>query len=405
MSNRRKAKLYLGPVNLDLDSNSASIDLPGGGEVRVGPDGVEVSTPDRGAVRFGPGGGSADVPGLGHVEVSRDGFVFLPDGTVWNSRWMSFPDVGSTPTPGGSVPIPYPNVGDTGGAPFNIPIPVPNFVVERFDIPIPMPKITAHAFDLPLPMLHAKPTPIDVPWPVFTPPRPPAFTWSMPELPELLPTTDPPAPYAIEIKAAIGQAVGRWLAAAEVTRGVIHGPFGTIPQGALRSTVDLKNTIRGALVHAGVPLVPYASFTDLLAKAWVDWFDAFTTVVHYPAFANWPGPSAQAMPAITQTLSVGQSGNAAGLAGMSAVALYAAVANLLDPTANDTDIENLLRQLTTWFAGRFHMLTLATNLANVLGHGPVPAYAPPAVPFGPVINGQILPSRNVLVGPNLFLVP
>lgn len=395
--------LFSGPFSFDPDTNTASIDLPTGGRVAVSPRGAEVSLAGGGRVSFGPGGGAVEVPGAGRLEVSGTGMVLLPDGQLWNTRDLFFPDVGSTPTPGGPVPIPYPNIGTS---PIEIRIPIPHFVVERLEVPITLPTFSAHPLDVPVPMPRVQPTPFDLPWPYLMPPgfRLPALPAAMPfpDMPELVTSLGPPARYVTQIKTAIAGVVDQATLSTEVVVGVINGSVGMIPPGALRSSVNFKSALRSALLAAGVPSTPYFSITDILADAWTDWFAGFSTIVQYPSFAQWPGPEAPPMPAIGQTLSVGQS---SGASKISAIALHAAVFNTVDPSAADSDFENAMRQLTLWYSSRFAAFAMSTLLTNVMGGGPVPSYAPPDVPAGPVIGGAITRSTGVLIGSNPFRVP
>lgn len=407
MATSRKSTLYFGPVNLDLDTGSASVDLPGGGEVSVSSRGAEVSLPGRGRVNFGPGGGSVEVPGTGRLEVRSDGVVLFPDGTVWNSRGSTFPDVIPTPTPGGPVPIPYPDVGSLPipsfeTTPIKIPIPVPNFVIERFDIPVTLPKLVPHMFDLPLPLPQMHSTSIDWPWSVPAPPPLPGFPFSLPSFPDLVPTVGASAKYVVEIKSAIAQALERWLPTVQVTHGVINGPVGVVPPGALTSSVDLKAAMRTGLQSAGVPLVPYGSITDTFAKAWLEWFAGYSTMMQYPAFAHWPGAETPPMPAVGQPLNVGIS---SATTAMSIASLTSAAMAAVDAQAADSDYTAAVQQLSVWYTLRFAMFRTVTILTNVLGRGPVPSYAPPAHPSGPVIGGTIILSSGVLVGSNPFRVP
>jgi hypothetical protein len=404
MATSRKSTLYFGPVNLDLDTGSASVNLPGGGEVSVSPAGAEVSLPGRGRVSFGPGGGSVEVPGAGRLEVRSDGFVMFPDGTVWNSRGSTFPDVIPTPSPGGPVPIPYPNLGtlplpNFETTPIKIPIPVPHFVFEKFDIPVALPKLVPHMFELPLPLPQVHPTSVD--WRFPAPPQLPSSPFSTPSSPDLAPTVGPSATHVPEIKSAIAQALEHWLPSVQVTHGVINGPVGVIPPGALTSNVDLKAAMRAELASAGVPLLPYGSITDAFAKAWLEWLAGFSVMVHYPAFSLWPGTEAPPMPAVGQLLKFGAS---SGTPAMSVRSLASAAMNSVDPTALDADYVDAVQQLSVWYTLRFATFREVTILTNVLGRGPIPSYTP-IFPVGPVIGGTIIPSSGVLVGSNPFRVP
>jgi len=394
------AKLYFGPVNVDLEAQSTSIDLPGGGQVRVGPKGAEVSVPGTGRVSFGPGGGSVETADGGRVEVRSDGVVLFGEDTVWNSRGSGFPDVTSTPVPGGSVPIPYPNIGDG-----TIGIPFPKFVVERFDVPISLPSISARPFEVPISMPRFEPAPFNLPqmsnWPSVAP-LPPPMPWTTPQIPELLPTSEAPARYVPEIKRAIAAAIDAWRPVLRVAGGTINGAIGVIPRGALGNTYDLKAAFRARLAAESVPADPFARITDGFADAWNEWFSGYSATLLYPAFAYWPGPEAPPMPALAQPLLTGHSTSDLH---MLPAQVHLRAAQAIDWDRAEADLQNAVRQLSQWFATRFIAMKAVSTLVNVLGRGPVPFYAPPQVPGGPVIGGSILPGSSVLVGPNPFQVP
>jgi hypothetical protein len=392
-------KLYFGPVNVDLEANAASVDLPGGGQVRVGPKGAEVSVPGTGRVSFGPGGGSVETADGGRIEVRSDGVVLLPDDTVWNSRGSGFPDVVSTPVPGGSVPIPYPNIGDG-----TIGIPFPKFVIERFDVPIHLPTISARTFEIPISMPRFEPAPFNLPqvpnWPSLgswsTAP------WFPPQMPDLLPTSEDPARHVPEIKRAIVAGIDAWRPTARVAGGTINGAIGVIPRGALSSVGDLKAAVRDRLMAEGVPAEPYGRITDGFANAWNEWFSGYSTTVQYPAFAYWPGNEAPPMPALAQPLLAGHS---TAEPRVSVGELHLRAAQSIDWDRAEAELKDAVRQLALWFAMRFIAMKAMTMLVNVLGRGPVPLYAPPQVPAAPVMGGSILPSQAILVGPNPFQIP
>lgn len=101
----------------------------------------------------------------------------------------------------------------------------------------------------------------------------------------------------------------------------------------------------------------------------------------YPAFTEWPGPSAPPMPCTPQQLvaalpGLGQiAGASSPVTGTMAASAAAALSSA---------------------AGTLTGLVAGTQIVNALGTGPVPSYAPPAVQVGPVINGEILPTAGVL---------
>ena len=101
----------------------------------------------------------------------------------------------------------------------------------------------------------------------------------------------------------------------------------------------------------------------------------------YPAFAAMPLPVAPPMPntpspivTLTMTSSV-----------VSKDALKNAMVRQ-HPGASAIDL-NLYEALAEAFEQAFQMWKVSTMVTNVLGTGPVPTFAPPYVPVGPVIGG------------------
>jgi len=102
----------------------------------------------------------------------------------------------------------------------------------------------------------------------------------------------------------------------------------------------------------------------------------------YPAFAAFPAPVAPPMPnlpapvvALTQvTASISK----AALKGQM-------IGNLGDPTA--LHHKELFDSIADAFEKCFQLWQVSTMVTNVLGTGPVPSFAPPFVPVGPVVGG------------------
>ncbi len=57
-----------------------------------------------------------------------------------------------------------------------------------------------------------------------------------------------------------------------------------------------------------------------------------------------------------------------------------------DP-AGSRDHQNLYEALAEAFEQAFQFWTATTMVTNVMGTGPVPTFAPPYVPVGPVVGG------------------
>jgi hypothetical protein len=115
----------------------------------------------------------------------------------------------------------------------------------------------------------------------------------------------------------------------------------------------------------------------------------------YPAFAAFPGPMAPPMPNVpTPLISCvsSQMGKITSPAELKS-SIYKKVPSAMKTAENEAFVEGIATQLavhfTVWLASQQVML--------VMGRGPVPTFAPPAVPVGPVVNGDIIPSPGHLI--------
>jgi hypothetical protein len=123
-----------------------------------------------------------------------------------------------------------------------------------------------------------------------------------------------------------------------------------------------------------------------VSNAWKNWQQSVFVpgLPWYPMFAAFPGPMAPPMPNIpTPVAALGQ--NAGALTGGSIkngiVAKAAGVANAAV----------IADAIATGFSAAFLTWQVATMVKNVMGKGPVPSFAPPYVPTGPVVMGDTLP--------------
>lgn len=102
----------------------------------------------------------------------------------------------------------------------------------------------------------------------------------------------------------------------------------------------------------------------------------------YPAFAAFPGPIAPPMPNIpTPVVSLAQ----VTVPVSKAVLKGQMISNLGDPTA--LHHPQLFDSIADAFEKVFQIWQASTQVTNVLGFGPIPTFAPPVVPMGPVVGG------------------
>ena len=196
--------------------------------------------------------------------------------------------------------------------------------------------------------------------------------------------------------------VNEWIGAARIQGGKVSGPSAILSPGSLVSDTNIEMRVLQILMRSQVPREISAALAKVLATAWNDWAAGFQIQLPaaYPSFAAFPGrfapptPAAGA-PSVSQGSSVGEVSLKAPLLANklgSALRMY--------PTKVPGGIpDQAIKSLADWVEGSFNEWKNLASLAGMMGRGPVPTFAPPYVPVGPVIMGD-----NISVGP-LFAGP
>jgi hypothetical protein len=104
----------------------------------------------------------------------------------------------------------------------------------------------------------------------------------------------------------------------------------------------------------------------------------------YPSFAALPMAHAAPTPNIPVPV-------AALIGGAAPPNLFAA------GRAADPDVAAVAQAVLKASTDGFATWARSTVVVNLLAHGPVPSFAPPYVPVGPVVGGRVLPFPGVLV--------
>ena len=125
-----------------------------------------------------------------------------------------------------------------------------------------------------------------------------------------------------------------------------------------------------------------------VAKCWQAWQDNVTVpgLPWYPAFAAFPGPMAPPMPNVPTPLAACPS---AMITQLTAPVLQQEMVDALDD-ADALHHAALFDALAQALAASFLAWLPLQQVTLVMGKGPVPTFAPPAVPVGPVMGGDVL---------------
>lgn len=194
------------------------------------------------------------------------------------------------------------------------------------------------------------------------------------------------------ISAAICSAWGKWQSAATMAGVMIAGPIASL--GALVGP-PLTPLIMAEAPKASPQELKYSNvIATVIGTAWL----SFTATVKvpglpwYPAFTMFAGPIAPPMPnvptpfgALTQVpVSISCNAMKAQMIGQ-----------LADPQAPFS--KELFESICDAFEKTYNLWKGTCLVTNVLGTGPIPTFAPPVVPGGPVVGGTGTMSPGGLV--------
>ncbi len=171
------------------------------------------------------------------------------------------------------------------------------------------------------------------------------------------------------------------------TAGCLQGP-------QLAPLIMQAPAVRGATGHLLTLVNAVASGVSTNFSLW----QTFVTVPGlpwYPAFAAWPGPFAPPRPNIPMPLIVCPSSHSTKL--MSSLQLEQAIRSGLGAEFDVSEMDQFLGILSVRLANYFTAWMCSQMIMMVMGMGPVPSFAAPFVPVGPVMGGYIIPSPGHLV--------
>jgi len=196
--------------------------------------------------------------------------------------------------------------------------------------------------------------------------------------------------------------VNEWISRARIQGGKVSGPSAILTPGSLVSDTNIEVRMLQILAGSQVPREISAALAKVLAAAWSDWAASFQIHVHtaYPSFAAFPGPFAPPTPAaaapwLSQGSSVGELSLKAPLL---ANKLNSAI-RMHTKKVSGGNPDQAIKNLATWVEGSFIEWKNLAKLVGLMGKGPVPTFAPPYVPVGPVIMGDNTSVGSLFAGP------
>ena len=180
----------------------------------------------------------------------------------------------------------------------------------------------------------------------------------------------------------------------------INGPTAVGTPGCLKGP-DLGPLIRSYMLTNGAPEKVADIFANSVAGAWKAWQDSVMIpgLPWYPAFAAYPGPQAPPMPNVATPLIALVASRQVELTSVERLA--ARIFEQFRGTTVSPEARDAIQHFSQLFSTRFLNWIVSAQVMNVMGQGPVPSFAPPVVPTGPVVAGSVIPAPGVVLGSQL----
>jgi hypothetical protein len=203
-------------------------------------------------------------------------------------------------------------------------------------------------------------------------------------------------------RAAFGQSINDWIVASYVQGGWVKGPNAELTPGSLKSSVDVEQRMMQALAVARVPPAVARALASELGGSWRAWAEGFRLTLGgaYPKLAAVPGSMAPPTPA-SSAFPISR-GTSAGEYRLSTASLAPRLLAALRMHAGreTAGLDGAIKELSTWVEASFRDWKTAAQVVGVQGKGPVPSFAPPYVPVGPVVMGDnISAPGHTIAGP------
>ncbi len=123
----------------------------------------------------------------------------------------------------------------------------------------------------------------------------------------------------------------------------------------------------------------------------------------FPSFAAIPMAEAPPTPAVPMPLSAFPSGQVSMI--LSDVQLRNAMLSEAPNDLNATDLADFCQNIGKCCALAFQIMVSSQVVVRMLGTGPVPSFAPPYVPVGPVMGGTVIAAPGMFAAPGSFSIP
>jgi hypothetical protein len=202
-------------------------------------------------------------------------------------------------------------------------------------------------------------------------------------------------------------AVNEWIGTARVQGGKVSGAAAVLPPGSLVSDVNIEKRMVDLLASRQVPPAVAEPVAHVLAGAWHDWAGSFQMQVPgaYPTLAAVPARAAPpTRAAVSPLLSQGSSVGEGSLSAPILASRLIAALRMPPSRGAGASPDQAMQNLAGWVDGSFRQWKATVRMTSLIGKGPVPTYAPPYVPVGPVIRGETSSAGALFAGPRFGIV-
>ena len=202
------------------------------------------------------------------------------------------------------------------------------------------------------------------------------------------------ATYLAGIIRAICQAHEMWRLQASLTGVTVNA---VTAHGGVATGPNIGDLIGGAGPRTGA-FGGASAITTAVAQGLGKWWAGFQASIKvpglpwYPAFAAFPGAIAPPMPNVPTPLIALAPPITPQTQGQIKEQMTAQL-HTTSPNASE-----LVDAIATGFAAALQVWLPAQMVSNVLATGPIPSWAPPYVPVGPVVGGTTLPTSGHFAG-------
>lgn len=188
-----------------------------------------------------------------------------------------------------------------------------------------------------------------------------------------------------------------WIPQAKIQNVTINAVSATCGVRCIQGP-DLDQRIRSILLSGDVPVAVADVFANAIAGALKDWQDSLTIpgLSWYPAFAAYPGPQAPPTPNIPTPLIALRSARQTELT--SSERLASRIFEQFRGTTISPEARDAIQQFSQMSSKKFLTWITSAQVMNVLGQGTVPTFAPPTIPVGPVVAGNVIPRPGNIIG-------